>query len=219
MRMVLSLTAAALCLTLPGCALIEQYRAEQEARRLAAYQQKVDDHEEVRVACEQPFERPEIAVLRQKIPPLTQQPTIVQMADKTRPNARQKAALKALDELLQDCRIKQGWLENRYSSVTYPAHVAGAERSRALLSELWAGKLTFGQYNKGRQEIVALYERESVELRQQLQIVAAQERAAEAAEATRRAAESAERAAWAERRTVCKRDGRKLRCKDEVVAR
>lgn len=185
-----------------------------EEARLTAYQQEASDREEVRQACEQPFDLPEIALLKSKIPPLTRPPSIDQLSDRTAPSTRQKAAVKALDSLLEHCRIKQGWLENRYSSATYPAYVASSERTRTLLSQLGNGTITFGQYNTGRQEIMSLYEQEGTELEQQ--VAMAREQWA-ARDAERRASEAAW-AEWAERRPICKRERGKLWCRADRLA-
>lgn len=180
MRTLLPLIGAALCLSLQGCAWILEYQQQQEAMRQA----RIQAYTEASDACLRPYTQPETAVLRAKIPPDTMKPSIKQLGDKTRPNAKEKAALEAMDAMLAICHSRQGALYREDHSVTYTAYLNQAQRTRALLSTLWSGQITFGQYNAGVQQINADVEAQKKDLLQQQAIRNAWERAASDAAAT-----------------------------------
>lgn len=219
MKPILAVASLSLCLLLSGCAAYERYVAEQEAEaaaqaaaRQALYEQRRQQISEAQSACARPYADPKTDVLRTKIPAPPQEPSLRQLGDTARPNARQKAALEVMDALLADCHVKQGQIEAMDRPVTRAAYVNYGQRLRSLVSTLWAGKLTFGQFNQGHRQLVADYAQESTALRQQQEIVNAQYRAARAAEAAQLAAERAAASAAAPKHTTCKQKGKETRC-------
>ncbi|SAI65912.1 Uncharacterised protein [Bordetella ansorpii] len=219
MRPILTMASLSLCLSLSGCAAYERYVAEREAAaaaeaaaRQALYEQKRQQISNAQAACALPYADPKTEALRTKIPAPPQEPSLRQLGDTARPTARQKKALEVMDTLLADCHVQQAAIEALDRPVTHAAYVNYGQRLRSLVSTLWAGKLTFGQFNQGQQQLVADYAQERTALLQQQEIVNAQYRAARAAEAAQLAAERAAASAAAPKHTTCKQKGKETRC-------
>lgn len=148
------------------------------------------------LACSRVYTVPETRLLQAKIPSPSLSPSVKRLGDKTKPNAKEKAALEAMGDLMSTCHSLQDPLKRDDYPVTYPAYANQAQRTRALLASLWSGQITFGQYNAGTQEIQAAFEAEKTSLLQQQAIVEAQQRTANAAKSAQYAIERAEERAF-----------------------
>jgi len=204
--------AAAALLGLGGCAML-----------LPGYelrQQQAIDADYMNAVCGMLFQYPEVADLAARIPPSANLASLAQLSDKTRPDARQKAAIGALDKKWAECDLLQADYVRRYDPVVYPEFAASLQQSREALAALWAGQASYGEFNARRAAIHADYLNRAAVARQNSAMVQAQQQQARAAEMAAIAARyKTVRCRTTEERRDRDRDRKKDRRSEEVVCR
>lgn len=90
--------------------------------------------------------------IRQYVPLFISDATLSQRGSTKKPTAIEKGSLEVLDQVQADCR--KSYIEYYAKNGAPPDVLALMKRNssdqRALLMELWSGRLTYGQYNQKR---------------------------------------------------------------------
>ena len=134
------LTILAFCLLAAGCTTANQ----QLAQRAQADQRTVDE------ICRVAVTNPELAPLRTgAFPQDALNPTMEQLADRSRPDPAQKNAIARHDAVYANCVAARAQYLGVYfgqaSRQNYEAFDLG---SKALRAKLWSGEMTIGEYNQ-----------------------------------------------------------------------
>ena len=95
----------------------------------------------------------EYAPIRSKIPVTLKSATLEQLADNSKPSNVEKKALEAYSQLRKKFDDRDIAILNQYYSYTVPARRIYHREIENAISDLYVGKITFGQFNKKRKEI------------------------------------------------------------------
>jgi hypothetical protein len=95
----------------------------------------------------------EYAPIRSKIPVTTKSTRLEQLADNSKPSNVEKKALEAYAQLRKRFDDKDIAISNQYYSYIVPIRRIYHREIENALSDLYVGKITFGQFNKRRKEI------------------------------------------------------------------
>lgn len=131
---------------LGGCAFPEGQRVNQ---------QKVDS-DNVEVFCANAWADTRLDPLRSKLPTKATDATLAQLADPSLATPAQQQAINDFDPVMAQCvEMRQAYLK-RYSpgSVVATFDILKAD-SKALRAQLWAKKITFGEYNTKAAKLLA----------------------------------------------------------------
>jgi hypothetical protein len=137
------------CALLAGCAQMEQRKrdAQMQETRVANG-----------VVCAAAGQNPDIQILREKIPFEDHAATMTQLADASRPDALQKAALSAWDGAWSECYGRTRSFIDMYSapgvSLAYNTMI---NQERVVRGSLFSGSITYGDYNKWRADMLAWF--------------------------------------------------------------
>ena len=126
-------------LALAGCATATVSQPDQGARYRAAVK-----------ACRAGYADPALDALRTKFPVLAglERPTPAMLSDSTRPSERQKPLIVVYDRHAIDCANGYAAVFGELGPEYLAIHVQATTRAQAARSELYQGKLTFGEYVK-----------------------------------------------------------------------
>ena len=95
----------------------------------------------------------EYAPIRSKIPVTTKLATLEQLANNSKPTNEEKKALEAYAQLRKKYDDKDLAILNQYYSYIVPVRRIYYREIENAISDLYVGKITFGQFNKKRKEI------------------------------------------------------------------
>ncbi len=95
----------------------------------------------------------EYAPIRSKIPVTPRLATLEQLANNSKPSNVEKKALEAYSQLRKRFDDKDIALLNQYYSYIVPIRRIYHREIENAISDLYVGKITFGQFNKKRKEI------------------------------------------------------------------
>jgi len=121
---------------------------------------------------------PELMVIRTKVAlgGLDTQ-TVEMLANSQKPNASEKVALLKWDSLRQPCiKMSQEWLSQYGEQNISVINDRVANEFKVLLADLYAGKITYGEFAKGRQVITGKANIDAQAAYQQNQAYADQQR-------------------------------------------
>lgn len=160
-----------------GCA---QYQAQQRAE--AQRQEMEAASRSLAAACAAAYNDPAMTILHPKIPFSASDATLAQLGDVSKASAKEKAAIEEFDRLVQPCTTQGQAFFRRFD---YPGMGAAYQRftqeDRSLRASLWAGSITFGEFNTRRGTLVSQFEAAraaaAVEASRAATIAAQQERA------------------------------------------
>lgn len=130
-----------------GCAVIQQ---QQQAKAMAEQQQAFNrEYAAVNEKCKSQLEGDKrIDPIRSYVPMLANDATLEQRGSVKKPNAKEKAAILAFDEVVAQCRNELVEVKAKFGA---PFQVLNASKKygdlqRELRAQLWAGKVTYGEF-------------------------------------------------------------------------
>lgn len=141
-------------IAISGCAVIQQ---QQQQKALAEQQQSFNrEYAAANEKCKSQLEGDKrIDPIRPYVPVLANDATLEQRGSTKKPNAKEKAAILAFDEVASECRNELSQIKARFGS---PAQVQNTSKKygdlqRELRAQLWAGKITYGEFATKRIQI------------------------------------------------------------------
>lgn len=149
------LTFLAICsIAISGCAVIQQ---QQQQKAMAEQQQSFNrEYATVTEKCKSQLEGDKrIDPIRPYVPMLANDATLEQRGSTKKPTAKEKSAILAFDEIASECRNELSQVKARFGS---PAQVQNTSKKygdlqRELRAQLWAGKITYGEFATKRIQI------------------------------------------------------------------
>ncbi|AVJ30207.1 hypothetical protein [Achromobacter spanius] len=140
-------------------------------------QQKVDS-DNVEAFCANAWADTRLDPLRSKLPAKATDATLAQLADPSLATPAQQQAINDFDPVMAQCfEMRQAYLK-RYSpgSVVATFDILKAD-SKALRAQLWAKKITFGEYNTKAAKLLAESQKTMQTELEKAQQIAAQQQA------------------------------------------
>ena len=158
-------------------------RAKEDAQR--ALQEFERDREEERTSPDPTrrcyallWDKPELRALPDKF--LTSTPTVVMLADPGRPTEAERAAISAYVDAVDDCcLLGQSWRQRNYPAALNALLIQQWTRQKALIAQLYGGKITYGDFANAQSADDAKFQAEFAELAQKIQAEQAQRRQAQ----------------------------------------
>lgn len=162
---------------LAGCA---QYQNAQYQKAMKLSAQNMGE------VCRMAVNDPAIDPIRAKVVPVNDRMTVEQLSDTTYPTAADKSAISALDKAHSTCVDAAGDYMRQYAPFAIPAFTKRSEVERSLIAHLYAGTITYGDFDTQRQKAASdfkaeAYAAQSAYQDQQRQIAAQEMRARAAA--------------------------------------
>lgn len=150
-----SLALLAFCsISISGCAAIQQ---QQQQKAMAEHQQSFNrEYAAVNEKCKSQLEGDKrIDPIRAYVPMLANDATLEQRGSTKKPNAKEKAAILAFDEVASECRNELSQVKAKFG---LPVQVQNTSKKfgdlqRELRAQLWAGKITYGEFATKRIQI------------------------------------------------------------------
>lgn len=159
------IVALAFAIGLSGCGLMQQYQEQQNVAKFEA------ENAELTARCKTMYETdPRLDSLRSYVNFSGKTDSIEQLSSTKKPTAKEKQAILVWDEISSQCISDRIGLYAKYNA---PAGFAQNTREfgmqqKQLRADLWAGKISYGDFLKATQRNIDTLQRAQNNLRQQL---------------------------------------------------